>query len=247
LVRHAKQFPPLHKVIIAQQCALPTAVLLREHTKKAVSRSEIKDQVMPEHKSQDRSGKIFKQVLSVANEKLHAIAGLEIVLAGEGDGVEDDGDVGGGASQAALSQSQTAASSQASRATAGAQYFLVSQLPDPVTVPLDEAAPATSLYLAFVEVVLILIQQSEGFIAEDDLFGCLQKMGLDRESKLPLPAEQEKVESLVQKRLVHEAYLRRRKKANEADKFEYVAGPRAVLNRNDQQASDFFKMVMAER
>ena len=184
------------------------------------------------------------EVLGVANEKLRAIAGLELVLAGDLDGADEEGDAAGVASQVGPSQSQAPASSQVSRATIGAQYFLVNQLTDPVTVPLSDSAPATSLYLAFVEVVLTLIQQSEGFIAEDDLFGCLQKIGLDRESKLPLPAEQEKVESLVQKRLVHEAYLRRRKKATETDKFEYVAGPRAALNRDEQHASDFFKMVM---
>ena len=67
---------------------LPRAVLLREHTRKPITRTEIKDHVMPEHKAQDRSGKIFKQVLAVANEKLGHIFGLKLV---------DETDAGAGA------------------------------------------------------------------------------------------------------------------------------------------------------
>ena len=85
---------------------LPRAVLLREHTRKPITRTEIKDHVMPEHKAQDRSGKIFKQVLAVANEKLGHIFGLKLVDetdagAGAADDAADDADGGGaGASQA---------------------------------------------------------------------------------------------------------------------------------------------------
>ena len=44
----------------------------------ATTRADIKQQVMSEHN--DRSGKIFKQVLARANDKLRDVAGLELVL-----------------------------------------------------------------------------------------------------------------------------------------------------------------------
>ena len=77
-------------------------VLLREHMRKPATRSEIKDAVMTkEQKAQDRSGKIFKQVLAAANEKLRDIAALELVCETEaGAAAADDDDGAGGASQA---------------------------------------------------------------------------------------------------------------------------------------------------
>ena len=56
------------------------------------------------------------------------------------------------------------------------------------------------------------------------------------------PAEQEKVETLIQKRLVAEAWLRRQRKpksgADEA--YQYVAGSRAILSRNVEKADAIF-------
>ena len=52
-------------------------VLLREHMRKPLSRTDMKAAVMSEHN--DRSGRIFKQVLGLANEKMRSIAGVELV------------------------------------------------------------------------------------------------------------------------------------------------------------------------
>ena len=175
---------------------------------------------MPEHKAQDRSGKIFKQVLAAANDKLRDIAGLELVDEAQAGVIDDDdADGSGGQSQAAASQSQATQGGGGSgkQASGAARYVLVNRLPDAVVPPLTgDPALGTAIYQAFVEVVLSLIHESEGgVLAEDELFEFLQKLGVSREAKFgelvqhrPLPAEQEKIEYIVQKRLVAEAYLR---------------------------------------
>ena len=89
------------------------------------------------------------------------------------------------------------------------------------------------------EVVLSFIQQSEGTLDEEKLFGYLEQVGLERKECLPPPAEQEKVEALVQKRLVSEAWLRRQKKPQDPDQFIYTAGARAVLSRSAERADEF--------
>ena len=42
-----------------------------------------------------------------------------------------------------------------------ARYLVVNRLAEPVTLPLADKRPAAALYLAFVEVVLTLLQQSD--------------------------------------------------------------------------------------
>jgi len=190
---------------------------------------------MPEHKAQDRSGKIFKQVLAVANDKLRDIAGLEIIC--EADAGEDEEAEAGGASQAGPSQSQATQGGVRQAANDRARFQLVNKLKDPVVPPLAETTMGTAIYHSFVEVILSLIRESDGTIDEDTLFECLSKLGLKRDSKLPQQSlEQEKIESIVQKRLVAEAYIRRIKKQ---DEFEYVAGSRATLARNEERAVSF--------
>ena len=238
---------------------LPRAVLLREHTRKPITRTEIKDHVMPEHKAQDRSGKIFKQVLAVANEKLGHIFGLKLVDetdagAGAADDAADDADGGGaGASQAGPSQAAGASQAAAGRggggvASGGPRYMLVNLLPHEkmVTEPLTQTDEGQAIYLAFVEVILAIIAESQDkgshdptWVKEDELFGHLRKLGLEPDSRLPPPAEPEKVESLVQKRLVNEAFLRRRKQKDRLDAYEYLRGARAVLCRDERRAGDF--------
>ena len=56
--------------------------------------------------------------------------------------------------------------------------------------------------------------------------------------------EAEKIEGLVSKRLVGEAYLRRQKKKNAPDTFEYVAGARATVCRNAENAEDFRRKIL---
>lgn len=188
---------------------------------------------MPEHKAQDRTGRIFKQVLGVANEKLKDIAGLELVSEQEA-GAEDDAEDAdaGGASQ---SQAATQASSKQA-ASATVRYLIVNRLEDAVTAALESSR---AIYLAFVEVVIALITENQGVISEQDMFGYLSTIGLEKEDKVQGLEEYDKVETLVQKRLVSEAFVRRRKNQRDAEKFEYLIGARAILNRDQGAAKTF--------
>jgi len=229
-------------------------VLLREHTHKPIARAEIKDAVMPEHKAHDRTGRILKQVLAVANEKLINIAGLELVSEADASASDDPGDDGDGAG-ASQTQAAHAPTASSGRGVGGGvasamRYVLVNRLPEAVAVPLHETDEAKAIYLAFVEVVIAIIAESQDksasqpeWIKEEDLFGWLMKLGLERESKLPQPAEQEKIETLVSKKLVAEAYLRRKKQKDSTDAYEYLIGARAVLNRNQERAAEFFDEI----
>lgn len=225
-------------------------VLLREHARKPLSRTEMKAAVMSEHN--DRSGKIFKQVLAAANQKLKEVAGLELIPEGGGEGGAADEDGADatqavpGASQAGASQSQAGPSTQGGGTAAskakGGLYLLVNRLPEPVA-----AAPSDSaqIYFAFVEVVLSLLQQSDGVLDEEMMFEYLEQLGLEKSNSLPQQtAIADKVEHLVQKRLVNEAYLRRQKKANDADTWQYVAGSRASASRNLERADEFRNQIL---
>lgn len=213
------------------------AVLLREHSRKPINRAEIKDQVMPEHKAQDRTGRIFKQVLAAANDKLRDIIGLELVpetaTGTEHDAMDEH--LGSSATQGA-----TGVTSANSTGSAGARYILVNRLADVVTLAQHDlpSGRGQAVYSAFVETVLALISESEGVIKEDDLFNYLKKIGLERDSSLP-HFDPDKVETLVQRRLVGEAFVHRRKNARDADTFEYIAGTRAAFNRSKEGAAKF--------
>ena len=53
------------------------------------------------------------------------------------------------------------------------------------------------------------------------------------------------MESLVQKRLVQEAWLRRMKKPNDAENYQYVAGARATLSRSVERADEFRNQLLS--
>ena len=195
---------------------------------------------MSEHN--DKSGRIFKQVLQVTNEKLRDVAGLELVAEApdrNAPNEEDESATQAGPSQAGPSQAAATQHAVAPHAGKYGKYgnlFMRSVLPQPVTA---EAPMDVGIYMAFVEVCLSLVQQSEGAIDEDAMFEYLNDIGLTREGTLPRPAEQDKIEHLVQKRLVSEAWLRRQKKVNDANTWQYVAGARALINRNVDRADEF--------
>ena len=102
------------------------------------------------------------------------------------------------------------------------------------------------MYQAFIEVILSFIQQSDGELTEERLFGYLEQIGLERDKCLPQPAEQtNKVGELVQKRMVNEAWLRRTKKAGGAEEtYVYVAGARAVLSRSVDRADELRNTIL---
>ena len=197
---------------------------------------------MSEHN--DKSGRIFKQVLHVANAKLRDVVGLELVAESADAAAEEDE---GGATQAGPSQagpSQAAAPTQDGGAAKYGKYgalFLRSVLVDPITV---DPPPEVGVYLAFVEVCLGLVQQSEGVIDEERMFEYLDKLGLGKEARLPRPAEQETVEVLVSKRLVSEAWLRRIRKSNDQSTWQYVAGARATINRDAEKADELRMAIL---
>ena len=228
-------------------------VLLSEHKRKPLSRTDIKAAVMAEHN--DRSGKIFKQVLHVANERLRDIVGLELMPekgnGGEGGGDVDDEGVDAsqavpGASQSQAGPSQIGgtqgAAAAAKASSKGGLYLLVNKLAEPVTAPPNDSM---QIYYAFVEVVLTLLQQSDGTLEEEALFEYLGQLGLDRDAALPQQALiADKVGNLVQKRLVTEAYLKRTKKEHQADIWQYEAGSRAAWNRNIANADAFRDQIL---
>ena len=234
-------------------------VLLREHHKKPLSRQEMKAAVMSEHN--DRSGKIFKQVLAAANEKMRHVIGIELVPeaggggggeGGGGGGGDDDGGYGTQAVPGAASQSQAGPSTQAGASQAapsaaskakGGAFLVVNKLANPYAfAPSD----STQVYHAFVEVVLTLVQQSEGVLDEEHMFKYLEDLGLERTDVLPQQTViTDKVEALVQKRLVSEAWLRRVRKANDAETWQYVAGSRATLSRSVDAGDEFRNAILS--
>ena len=226
------------------------AVLLREHLRKPIPRKELKTAVMSEYV--DRKGRILNQVIDAANTKLMEVAGLKLTTTGNNAADDDLADAANGTQAGASSQagpSQVGASqagggtqggggTQAAGAPRGAKsadLLLVNTLVDPVRA---EMADGPAVHLAFVEVVLQFLHQSEGVLDEEKLFTYLAHIGLERKECLPPPAEQEKVETLVQRRLVNEAWLRRQKKPNVADEYVYVPGARAELSRNVKRADE---------
>lgn len=216
-------------------------VLLREHMRKPLSRTDMKAAVMSEHN--DRSGRIFKQVLGLANEKMRSIAGVELV-AEEADGAAAAGATQGGGTQGATQGGMSQAG--ATQAAAGGKHgkagmhLLVNRLPNPVAA---EPSQGATIYHAFVEVVLSLIDQSGGTIDEGPFFDYLGRLGLPRGGSLPQPADQGKIEQLVQRRLVTEAFVRRQKKPNDPDVWQYVLGARAGL-RNITNSDEFRSSLM---
>ena len=136
------------------------AVLMREHTKKPISRAEAKKAVLKERS--DPGGKIMKALLVHANEKLLALCGLELVPeGGSGNGAgEEEVDASQAASQSSQGASQSSqGASQGGRATGGARYVLANRL-EPIvrSTPSKQAAE----YHALVMVVLELLAHAEG-------------------------------------------------------------------------------------
>ena len=200
-------------------------VLLREHTRKPIPRKEIKDNTMSEQN--DRSGKVFRQCLGVANDKLKELAGLELVAL-DAPPVEDD-DGGAGGTQAVASQAAAGASQAAAMAKPQAAYILVNRLPEPYQTELDEM-PA--MYQAFIEVILSFIQQSDGELTEERLFGY---PNWPRAGQVPpQPAEQ----TIRSASSCRSGWSTRRgcgaQRGGGAERRTCRAGARAVLSRVDR-------------
>ena len=208
----------------------------RLNSRKPFTRPEIKGAIMSEHN--DKSGRIFKQVLHVANAKLRDVVGLELVAESTDAAAEEDE---GGATQAGPSQAGPSQAGPSQAAAPSKLLFLRSVLVDPITV---DPPPEVGVYLAFVEVCLGLVQQSEGVIDEERMFEYLDKLGLGKEARLPRPAEQETVEALVSKRLVSEAWLRRIRKSNDQSTWQYVAGAIATINRDAEKADELRMAIL---
>jgi len=209
-------------------------VLLREHAKKPITKAELKAAVLRDRP--DRSGKIMKVVVASANKKLAQIAGLELVLDNSNDAEEDGADVGEASQAAAQSQGGKGGASQA-------KYLLVNKLHGAVALQPSDAA---LVYTGFVEAILQLIERNQGAcMAEDDLYNVwLPKLGLAKDHHLPQHNTQ-KVEDLIGKRMVSEAYLRKRK--SPAGNTEFVAGARAAMTRNAEAVQTFHDTTILNR
>ena len=168
MVRALRQWPqplsPRNPILWPRARAPPhprcAAVLMREHTKKPISRAEAKKAVLKERP--DTGGKIMKALLVHANEKLLALCGLELVPeGGSGNGAgEEEADASQAASQSSQGASQSSqGASQGGRATGGARYVLANRL-EPIvrSTPSKQAAE----YHALVMVVLELLAHAEG-------------------------------------------------------------------------------------
>jgi len=230
---HAAISPEEADTLAKDLCRL---VLLREHTKKPIPKADLKTQILKDRA--DRSGKIMKQVVARANEMLLDIAGLELVLAAE---ESDDASTQAEASQAAASQSQ--APSQAAKSSASAsKYLLVNKLANAVS---HQQSDASLVYQGFVEVVLQLLLRNQGGCMKEDLLYAeyLPKLGLQKDHHLP--HQSQKVEDLIGKRMVSEAYLKKRK--NNAGENEFVPGARAQLTRSADNANTFHDSSVMNR
>lgn len=211
-------------------------VLLREHTKKPITRAEAKTAVIKDRK--DPGGKIMKALLHRANEKLLEIAGIEVVPAVDKDADdEDDGaesSQGGGASQSSQAGgSQGGSQGALAKAAAGARYVLVNRLEN--RVPAGDSKQAAE-YQALVQVVLGLLAHGEGVLEEDALLDHWLGTKLRAPRDFKMPNQRLSVADLVTKTMVAEAFLRKTR-AKGGDKVAYTAGPRASLSR-DMSASD---------
>lgn len=214
---------------------LCAAVLLKEHTKKPISRSEAKKAVLKDRA--DSGGKIMRALLVAANEKLGAIAGLELVPAVEADGAgEDDADASQGAPS---SQGASQGSQGGGRQAGGARYILVNRL-DPVVrgTPSKQVAE----YHALVLVVLELLAHGEGSMEETTLIDHWlgAKLGYGGDKKLA--NQRQSVSELVTKTMVAEAFLKKSKNTT-TGKVEYSAGPRATLSRDTITSEAFVKSL----
>jgi len=204
-------------------------VLLREHMRKPVSRADIKATVFgPERK--DPGGKLMKSVLALANMKLKAICGLELVADTDaGLAAEEDGN---GTQTEGASQSQTQATqggaSQGAKSGQG-KYLLVNQLPNVVQ---EEPSSEGLVYHALVEVVLGILHHNDGTVTEVDLWEIwLKKFGLEESTKLPQCSV--KLGDLVNKKMLPDGYIRRSRTGH------ISKGPRSVLSRSSSAADQF--------
>ena len=148
------------------------AVLMREHTKKPISRAEAKKAVLKERS--DSGGKIMKALLVHANEKLLALCGLELVAEGgatNGTG-EEEADASQGASQSSQGASQSQGgsqgqgSSQGGRQTGGGRYILANRLEEAGRLVRSTPSKQAAEYHSLVMVVLELLAHGEGTMEE---------------------------------------------------------------------------------
>jgi len=219
-------------------------VLMREHTKKPISRAEAKKAVLKERS--DSGGKIMKALLVHANEKLLALCGLELVAEGgatNGTG-EEEADASQGASQSSQGASQSQGgsqgqgSSQGGRQTGGGRYILANRLEEAGRLVRSTPSKQAAEYHSLVMVVLELLAHGEGTMEESTLLDHWLSAKLRAPKDTKLPNQRQTVGDLVTKTMVQEAFLKRSKNAS-TGKTEYSAGPRATLTR-DMVASDAF-------
>lgn len=173
-------------------------LLFAEHTKKGVTRAEIKKAAMADVK--DSRGKIFDYAFAHANEMLRSTFGFEIAPSTAKAAPQPEADAGG-STQGAGTQA-----AEGEEKSAPPKYFLVSALerkpPSPSYPDKEEA-----LYRALVLVVVGIIRFSSNNLVEEKLWECLRVLGMDKDEKRKLHKFGGSLEDLVLKRMVKDMYI----------------------------------------
>lgn len=223
----ATQAPPLEAAELEKLSATAVRfVLMREHSRKPLARTELKEAVLGKDRT-DRGGKIIKAVIAAANEKLRHLCGLELATANSAADAAPDASQAAGPSQAEATQEAT--QERAVGGGAASKLLLVNVLPRAVA---PEPADGRLVFYALVETVLNLLSDHGGRLPESELTETwLPKLGLKEKDTLP-GLGTAKVCDLISKRMVTEGFLVKTQGA-------YAQGPRAVLSRSSEAANTF--------
>ena len=199
--------------------------MLVEHTKKSLTRAELKDKIGLKDRK-DPGGRLLSAVIDAANETLKDVFGFELShLAAAEEG-----------SQPKESQPSQVPASQTSRASSTSKLILLNRL-DAVTLP---TRADRKVYQAMVVVILSILHFNDDKLSDDKLLqDWLSKLGL---------AEYEKIQELdatpveLLKRMLSEGYIKR-----ETGTKLLIPGPRARLSVNTESLEAFRNGVLGKR
>jgi hypothetical protein len=172
--------------------------ILNEHSKKGLSRQDIRKGVMADVK--DSRGKILSYVMEHAAARLRATWGYDIQLLPGRVALEGEAETRG-CTQA------TQADDPDEKAASGGKYTLVN-VAERKRAP-EAQAVEDETYTALVLLVIGLIRHSSKSIEEEKLFQCLKMLGFDKEDKKAVTGgiKMRDLESIVCTRMAKEMYI----------------------------------------
>eukprot|EP00304_Pavlova_gyrans_P007146 CAMPEP_0206055128 /NCGR_PEP_ID=MMETSP1466-20131121/39477_1 /ASSEMBLY_ACC=CAM_ASM_001126 /TAXON_ID=44452 /ORGANISM="Pavlova gyrans, Strain CCMP608" /LENGTH=363 /DNA_ID=CAMNT_0053430351 /DNA_START=34 /DNA_END=1124 /DNA_ORIENTATION=- len=200
-------------------------LLFQEHTKRGVTRADIKKAVMPDAKGR-QGGKALDYAMEHANVMLKETFGLQMTKLPDVHALEK---LRNQSNKEKDLPTQTQRGSQADDPLASSEhkYVLSSILPKPVTV--KEFSADHKKYLGLVMVVLEIIRFSDHRVLQTKLFDYLAKLGLKPGSEAPFTA----LHDTVTKRMVRDGYIVLSKQSGAPTDPEFIEGPRAKLEVQD--------------